>query len=443
MPESCSGKNFRKSQIPGNSPLTSLSFPPANFIATTSAVDGIEVYMPAPPESEKQREVIEFHCPQCGAGTAYSAADGALTCTHCGYYEPPRKPVVGKGAEEFEFTVETLERAAHGWGEVRKELQCQGCSAYTSVPPDMLTHSCPFCGSNKVIQRHAPQDVLRPRFMIPFKVENERCRQIVKEWLGSSWLTPAALRQAARTDNFSGVYLPFWTFDAVTRADWRAEVGHRKTERYYSGGKWQTRTRIVWRWENGHVKQVMDDLLIRGALHLSELHLGQIKKDYDLSALAPYEPKYLAGFQAQAYSVPLEAAWATARQQMREQTRLACHSQASTSRIRNFSMNLDFSDETWRYILLPAYLSTYTYDGRTFQVMINGQTGAISGQRPVAWLKVWLVVAGLLSPGAALGLVGLFYPSWSGLILAGFLLLAIAIGIGFYLVSQAMRLDDA
>lgn len=399
--------------------------------------------MPAPPEPEKHREVIEFHCPQCRAGTAYSAADGALTCTHCGYYEPPHKPVIGKGAEEFEFTVETLERAAHGWGEVRKELQCQGCGAYTTVSPDMLTHACSFCGSNKVIQRQAPQDVLRPRFIIPFKVETGRCRQIVKEWLGSSWLTPAALRQAVRTDRFNGVYLPFWTFDAVTQADWRAEVGHRKTERYYSGGKWRTRTRIVWRWESGRVEQVVDDMVISGAAHLSELHLGQIKKDYDLCALAPYEPKYLAGFQAQAHAVPLEAAWATARQQMREQTRLACRSQASTSKIRNFSMNLDFSDETWRYILMPVYLSTYAYDGRTYQVMINGQTGTISGQRPVAWLKLWLVVAGLLTPGAVLALAGLFNPSWSGLVLAGLLLLAMAIGIGFYLVSQAMRLDDA
>jgi Zn finger protein HypA/HybF involved in hydrogenase expression len=135
------------------------SFPPPNFIPTESAIEGIEVYEPAPVKEEEHRETVDFTCPQCGAGTAYSATDSGLTCTHCGYYEPPQKAIVGKGAERFEFTVETMERAAHGWGEARKELQCQNCGAYTSVPSDSLTHTCPFCASNKVIQQEAPQDV--------------------------------------------------------------------------------------------------------------------------------------------------------------------------------------------------------------------------------------------------------------------------------------------
>ena len=109
--------------------------------------------MPAPPtEKEAHREVVEFNCPQCHAVTAYSAADGGLTCTHCGYYEPPQQGIVGKGAAEFEFTTETLERAAqaYGWGEARQELQCQSCGAYTSVSSDALTQIVPWLSSKMV-----------------------------------------------------------------------------------------------------------------------------------------------------------------------------------------------------------------------------------------------------------------------------------------------------
>ena len=52
------------------------TFPPPNYIPTKSAIEGIDVYMPAPPKKEKHREVVEFNCPQCGAATAYSATDG-------------------------------------------------------------------------------------------------------------------------------------------------------------------------------------------------------------------------------------------------------------------------------------------------------------------------------------------------------------------------------
>lgn len=421
-------------------------FPPPNFIPAESAVEGIEIYKPAPEPEEEHRETVQFNCPQCHAATAYSATDGGLTCTHCGYYEPPQKAVVGKGAEEFEFTVETMQRAAHGWGMARKELQCQNCGVYTSVPPDSLTHTCPFCDSNNVIQREAPQDVLRPRFLIPFKIEADACHDVAREWMGSSWMTPNALKRLADVEEFIGVYLPFWTFDAVTEADWQAEVGHTKTERYYANGEWKTRTKTVWKWESGHVRVDHDDLVVEGTTRLSQLLLGQIKA-YNLHDLAPYEPKYLAGFQAQSYDVVLEKAWEQGRHAMRDRTKESCRSQASTSKIRNFSMNLNFTNESWRYILLPVYLANYDYDNKSYQVMVNGQTGTIAGQRPADWGKVWLAVIGLVAPGLTVGFIGLVFSFFAGtgfpLAVLGFILLVIGIIVAYFLIQKAQRMDDA
>jgi hypothetical protein len=150
--------------------------------------------------------------------------------------------------------------------------------------------------------------------------------------------------------------------------------------------------------------------------------------------------------QARAYDLPLEAAWEQAREQMREQTRQACRSQASTSQIRNFSMNLDFSQESWRYILLPVYVAAYRFQSQNYQVMVNGQTGSVSGQRPVDWTKVWLVIAALLAPGVLLGLVGLLTLLFGGVgaVIGGFGLFLLAIGmiIAFVILQKAMSLDD-
>ena len=117
-------------------------FPPPGYVRAKSTLNGIELFMPAP-VVERQEEVVEFRCPQCNGETAY-AVDGGLTCAYCGYHEPAPMEVVGKGAEEFEFTVETVKRSAHGWGLARQELQCQNCGAMTSVPPGDLSHTCPF-----------------------------------------------------------------------------------------------------------------------------------------------------------------------------------------------------------------------------------------------------------------------------------------------------------
>ena len=413
--------------------------PPSDFIADESAVEGIEVYKPAP-VVEEERPVVAFECPQCGATTAFGVAEGGLTCTHCGYYEPPEKPIAGKGAEELEFKVETLERAAHGWGEERKELECENCGAITSLPQGDLTLTCPFCASNKVIQRQANQDALRPRFVIPFKLEAEAVRKAVEEWLGSSWMTPGSLRRLADLERMTAIYLPFWTFDADTTADWKAQVGHTRTERYRSGGEWKTRTVVVWHWESGHVDLTFDDLLVDGTTRVSDLLLNRVKQ-YDLNQLAPYEPKYLAGFHAHSYDVELEKAWDVARAQMRERTREACRSQASRPKIRNFSMNLDFSKETWRYILVPTYLAPYAYRDNSYQVVVNAQTGAIAGQRPADWAKIAAVLGAAFVPGAIAALLGLI-PGLQIAMLVGFGLLAIAVVIAIVVVINALRLDD-
>ncbi|MDY0019816.1 MAG: hypothetical protein RBT47_07435 [Anaerolineae bacterium] len=420
-------------------------FPPPGFVPGKSTVEGIEVFVPAPVEVEARKPVMDFKCPNCGATTAYSAADGGLRCEHCGYYEAPKREIVGKGAEEFEFKVETLALAAQGWGQSRRELQCQNCGAATSLPDTALAYTCPFCGSNKVIQREASQDVLRPRFLVPFRVTIENCLVAARQWLGSSWMVPVDLQRLAALAGFTSIYIPFWTFDAVATAGWKAEVGHTESERYYDDGEWKTRTRTVWRWESGNVRLTFDDVLTAGTARISHVLLPQIQ-EYDLQQLVPYEPSYLAGHHAQAYDIPLEPAWETARQQMREETRTACHDQASTSQTRNFSMSLDFSAESWRYILLPVYLTVYKYQDKAYQVIINGQTGAVGGQRPVDWTKVWLVLAAILAPGLLLSLAGLVtFFTGIGVVVAivGFVLLIVGLIVDVVLFNTAQELDKA
>ncbi|MCA9974031.1 MAG: hypothetical protein KC425_27655 [Anaerolineales bacterium] len=405
------------------------TFPPPDYVQTDSAVSGITLYKPRPPQ-EAHRPVVSFHCPQCDATTAYSAENGGLTCTHCGYHEPPPQPVVGKAAEAFEFTVETMSRAAHGWGVARNELACQRCGAHTTLATDMLSHTCPFCGSNQVVQVKAPQEVLRPRFLVPLRVTEDECRGKTAVWLGASWMLPADLQRLARTAEFSPVYLPFWTFDAQAKAAWRAEVAHTRTKSTWSGGKRVTRTVTEWRWESGQVAQFHDDVLVYGGEQVSRVLLQQMQ-GFQLADLVPYDPSFLAGVRAQAYDVGLDAAWELGRNAMRQRTKAACRQQASSQRMRNFSMSLDFSEETWRHILLPVYLATYTYRDQVYQVMLNGQTGAIAGQRPVDWRKVVLAAAAALLPALLLGLLLLYLAAQpgnqsSGIV--GFLAVAALIG---------------
>jgi hypothetical protein len=228
---------------------------------------------------------------------------------------------------------------------------------------------------------------------------------------------------------FTGIYLPFWTFDAGIHSEWDAEVGYERQERYYDAGdkEWKSRTVIDWRWERGEVTVKVDDLLVDGTTHASRVLLERLRP-FHLDALVPYSPDILAGWQAQAYDVSLPTAWEQGKTAMRELARTACRDDIHSSHVRNFSMTADFADESWRYLLLPVYLASYPFEGKVYQVMVNGQTGAIAGQKPVAWWKVWLAIAALLIPALGSGLLGLALLPLGGVgvipLILGFLLLA-------------------
>ncbi len=471
-------------------------FAPEGYVPTRSAIEGITVYMPAP-EIETLEETVSFSCPNCGGKTAYNVREGGLSCTHCGYYQQPEGRVVGRRAEAREFRTERSRQqkeerirralgqappataaaaavssgaadesteepfpfddpvgapgqgldqpdADYDWGEDRQQLECGNCGAEILLAPQALTHTCPFCGSSQVIQTRFKQDKMRPRYLIPFKVEVEEAREIILEWLDSSWMTPRDLQKRAGLDELTGIYLPYWSFSAQCSADWKAQVGH---TRWYTDSKGNRRSRTVWKWESGSVREHIQNLLVPGTNKLNVRLLEEITQ-FNLGDLVEYDPAYLAGFNAQTYDVELDSAWSEGRRRMGEMTKRACKKQASTNKIRNFSMNMDFDNETWRYILLPVYLTTYRYEDETFQVKVNGQMGEITGQRPVDWRKVLVACAATLVPSLLIALAALIFGAEIGgsdglnlLVVAGiaFVLGLIASGILVYSALQVRK----
>ena len=428
--------------MPTNAPV--FIQPPPGYQAVPSALEGITVFAPVP-KADPSAAATTYHCPNCGAPTRFDVAAGGVACEHCGYVAEVQSQQVGRQAGEIEFTLESLEQSRLGWGVTRRQLHCDACGAELELAENAITATCPFCASNQVNLRQAPGDHLRPRFLVPFQIEMSDCQQRARAWLGRGWYHPGALAASAAIQPFTGVYLPFWTFSAQVDAAWRAEVGYERTEHYYDAGSksMRTRTHIDWRWESGQVQANFSDLLVEGSSHISQVLLIRIQP-FHLESLVTYNPDYLAGWQAQVYDIPLETAWDQGKAVMREQSKDQCRKSIKSSHVRNFSMSADFNEEAWRFILLPVYLAAYRYEQRVFQVLVNGQTGEIGGQKPVDWWKIWLVIAAMLLPGLAAGLFGLLsHQAGPGIFILALVLFVLGVVGAVVLYRSALSSEEA
>jgi hypothetical protein len=110
-------------------------------------------------------------------------------------------------------------------------------------------------------------------------------------------------------------------------------------------------------------------------------------------------------------------------------------------------MTADMSGEKWRYILLPVYISAYMFKNKVYQIMVNGQTGKVAGQRPVIWWHVWSLIVLMLLPGGLLGLIGLPLLFLGGVgivpLILGFILLIFGIIGSVWLHNYAVNEEAA
>lgn len=353
-------------------------FPPDNYVPAISHVPGIEVYQPS--EKDAGEQVVDIKCARCQSPIAYSLTDNGLRCEYCGYYEDLSTPEDGNALAGF-FEEVLFKQSGYGWGAQRSDWRCNNCGAHTSTPPEVIAFTCPFCGSQKVIQYDVVENVPRPQGIIPFGLSKQACPALVRAWLGHNWMAPKSLQRLARLADFEPVYLPFWMFDVTAHAIWRAQ--------FKGDGSWHTRP--------GDMNVVYNGLLFSASTTVSSV-LAVKMAEFNLN-LSPYDPKYLAGISALTYDVPLSAAWQQTHRYIRREIYQKCLVQSAPSEAgdrRDFRMDVRYTNEHWRYILAPVYIAQYHYKGESYRLLVNGQTGAVSGQQPVAWKKVRFAQAVIL-----------------------------------------------
>jgi len=341
---------------------------------------------------------------------SFDAGDQGMVCPFCEHKLTIAADEGGRSIVEHDLekgltgAVEQL-----GLGTKVRSSKCKECAATVTFPENMTATSCDFCGSSQVMDQEENRKLIRPESVLPFKVDRKAASARFKGWLKGLWFRPSDLKARAQVTQINGVYVPYWTFDSIVDSDWTAEAGYYYyvTEEYTEEddqGNQVTKTREVrrTRWEPawGGRSDAYDDLLVAASKGLPEDLVRRIRS-FDTGALKPYDPAFLAGWKAEEYSIPLNEAWAQAVVEMESSQRSRCASDVPGDTHRGLNVTNRFSDETFKHVLLPIWISAYRYGGKVFRFLVNGQTGEVVGKAPYSWMKISLFIAGLIG-GAGL-----------------------------------------
>lgn len=357
----------------------------------------------------------DHRCVNCAAVLEFKPGTSKLSCMYCGAENEIVTSAEVIEEQDFHAFLEQLQNSSE---KITVNLvKCDACGAETTFNDKIVSDNCAFCGNQITVSSGSACQILKPKSLLPFKVDQKQGFEEFKKWIKALWFAPSGLvKYTSNAEKLLGIYIPYWTYDSSTHSPYTGERGdnYTTTESYTAieDGKPVTRTRTVtrirWSPAYGTIYHNFDDVLVLASNTLPKNYTDQLEP-WDLDQLVPFDPKFLSGFKAEAYHIDLEQGFERAKKTMDAQIRQMIQKDIGGDHQRISSVDTTHSDITFKHLLLPIWLSIFTYNNKVYRFMINGRTGEVQGERPYSAIKIVLFVLMILGIIAAIVFAIIFF----------------------------------
>lgn len=338
-------------------------------------------------------------CVNCGAALTYEPGTDLITCDYCGHKEVIEQDE--NAFNELELYKYLQEVGAQSHSMEISMLHCKNCGANQHIEENYKSLHCVYCTMPLIIEDQYNEQWIVPGAVVPFQLDQKNAHQIFKKWVDGLWWAPNNLQRATISPEFTkGLYVPYWTFDAQLKAPYRGERGDYYYVTRTTGSGKNKRTvrerRTRWSAASGEIYGFVDDTLVKASKKRGNQIPKQIS-NWNLKELKSFNTKYLAGYVTEKYTIPLKDGHLEATKEAEQIARNWIKRDIGGDTQRIHAMEMHLSEETFKHILLPVFISSYDYDGKKYNFFVNGQSGKIYGKRPYSFWKIFLaILAGII-----------------------------------------------
>lgn len=351
--------------------------------------------------------LLEFKCPSCGGALKFDSDIQMLSCPYCDSeldvealraYE---EELSGEGETEADWVTPS----ESGWNEEEassvRVYVCESCGGEIVAEETTSATLCPYC-DNPVVVLGQISGVLRPDYVIPFKLNKQSAKEAFLRHLQGKRLLPAVFKSEAHIETIRGIYVPFWLFDA----DVDARVHYNATRvRCWSDSNYAyTETAHYSVMRGGEIG--FSCVPVDGSQKMPD-DLMESLEPYDFSEAVDFRTAYLAGYLADKYDVTAEQSCTRANERIRQSTRDAFASTViGYTSVLPAGESIRIGNGKARYALYPVWILHTEWKGKRYLFAMNGQTGKFVGDLPLdkkayhKWL--WGLTAAISAAGMLL-----------------------------------------
>ena len=303
-----------------------------------------------------------------------------------------------------------------GWGSEAAHMRaynCTSCGAELVCDETTAATSCPYCGNPTIIAgKFSGMD--RPDFVIPFKVDKKQAVSAFKDYYKGRKLLPSSFASDHHIEEIKGVYVPFWLYSGEVEG--QAEYDAYKEDRRRAGDEEIVRREYFDIHREG--KMGFEKIPVDASTRMPDDLMDSIEP-FDYGELRPFAMEYMPGFMANKYDVSKEECRKRA-----DDRAVNSFKTAMAGTVRNYNHvevrrhSEKIKPERTEYGMLPVWLLSTNWQGKTYQFAMNGQSGKMIGDLPVSKGKLTAWVGGVFAVLFALMYFLAFKDSENGMVIS-------------------------
>jgi len=243
---------------------------------------------------------------------------------------------------------------------------------------------CPCCGNAQIVKARL-SGLLKPDWVIPFKLDKEVAVSALKKFCHGKRLLPSSFKEEKRVESVQSLYLPFWLFDAKARGhiryratrvnSWSDSRFHYTKTEYYS---------VV---RDGVLD--FEKIPVDGSDKMDDAYMDAIEP-FEYADLKDFNTAFLAGHTAEKFDVNVEQSKERASGRIKTSVEDQFkRSVTGYTSVKTENSNVNIEGSKVHYSLFPVWVLNTLHKGKSYVFMMNGQTGRLAGRLPTDRGKCW------------------------------------------------------
>ena len=312
-------------------------------------------------------------CKNCGGNVFFSPKDKGNVCENCGsdFAVKYDKNVIKKDFAE----AKKLNKVAST--NSMCNVKCSSCGASVVMHKNDIKAVCPYCDS-ATISEAGKQKILDIDGIIPF---------VFKHNVSKNFFANKKIFKGLKKEDIKGVYVNAFVFDLNTSIEYKGTFSYTET---YRNSKGESKTKTVYKYVSGVYDRDFNNLTIEANSNLNQEEMMQILP-YDYSKIVKFDADFTHGYAFEQHDAEFDNCLIKAEQIMQNQVKKELLNKYNCDRVVSLDLKINYKDRRYNYCLLPVYFVNKKHKNKTYNVLMNGQTGKLS-RLPKSVLKVLLAI---------------------------------------------------